>query len=80
MSSFSERHGTDSEQLPLKYAPSYGWVRKYSFVSRTTTLDSANSAMMFGIAIAPVKISLIVQMADTDIYAPTNISITYIMR
>ena len=48
------------------------FASKNVFVSFTITPLSANSAIIFGIAISPLKISAIVHTALTVIYGPIN--------
>ena len=48
------------------------FLRKYAFVSRATIPFNASSAIRLGNAIKPLKISAIVQTAETVIYGPMN--------
>lgn len=60
---------------PLPWHPPYilcFFAAKKSLVSLTTTPFNANSAIIFGIAISPLKISAMVHTALTVMYGPIN--------
>ena len=59
----------------LRFMFLYIWcffASKNAFVSFTTTPLSANNAIIFGIAISPLKISAMVHTALTVMYGPIN--------